>query len=157
MSFISATLIGQNCSIVKGSKNKKTGKFTKEAVIESEHHMSLFVQKEYNSHDSLPYFLFLNVNTSRFLLDSILDSEGKFTITLTNYDEIIIPGVTSKNNPLGFGASIGFSAHVSEENMKKMAEYGIVNFNARELLATQFDVRRQNRFKKIMVCLINEL
>jgi hypothetical protein len=153
-------LFGSNsfgqCGLVSSSKDKETGIITKGGVVSSKDFYSLLIQKRINPTDSLNYFLFLNAASKVMLSDSLLNSKGKFELFLTNGEKIIIDNAKCMNDPLGLGASIGFSVDTDEKTISQIITNPILKIKVFGILETEFAPRKQKQIQKIVNCLVNE-
>ena len=147
---------GQGCGLVSGTKDKKTGIVTEGGIVSSKDFYSLLIQKRIDPNipnDTLNYLLFLNAASRVMLSDSLLNSKGVFELLLINGEKIIIPNAKCENDPLGFGASIGFSVRTSESKIKKIIENPIQKIKVFGILETEFSTRKQKQQVKILTCL----
>ncbi len=155
LTLLSIKSFGQGCGLVSGTKDKKTGIETKGGVVNSKDFYSLLIQKKLDHNDSLNYRLFLNAASRIMLSDSLINSKGTFELYLTNGDKIVIENAKCENDPLGFGASIGFTVMTTEETLVQIIESPIQKIKVFDILETEFASRKQKQQQKIMTCLIN--
>jgi len=156
LTLLSINLFGQGCGLVSGTKDKKTGIETKGGVVNSKDFYSLLIQKKLDPNDSLNYRLFLNAASRVMLSDSLLNSKGTFELFLTSGERIVIDNAECENDPLGFGASIGFTVMATEETLMQIIEHPIQKVKVFGILETEFSPRKQKQQQKIMTCLKNE-
>jgi hypothetical protein len=156
LTLLSISSFGQGCGLVSGTKDKKTGIETKGGVVNSKDFYSLLIQKRLDPNDSLNYRLFLNAASRVMLSDSLLNSKGPFELFLTNGERVVIENAECENDPLGFGASIGFTVMTTEETLKQIIESPIQKIKVFGILETEFASRKQKQQQKILTCLINE-
>jgi hypothetical protein len=156
LTFITFSSFGQGCGLVSGTKDKATGIETKGGVVNSKDFYSLLIQKRFDPNDSLNYFLFLNAASRVMLSDSTLKSKGKFELTLVSGQIIIIENAECKNDPMGFGASVGFTAKTRADVLEKIIDDPIQKIKVFEILETEFSPRSQKQQQKILTCLKNE-
>lgn len=147
---------GQGCGLVSGTTDKKTGIETIGGVVNSKDFYSLLIQKKLDPNDSLNYKLFLNAASRVMLSDSLINSKGTFELYLTNGDRIVIENAKCENDPLGFGASVGFTVITTEETLMQIIEHPIQKVKVFGILETEFSPRKQKQQQKIMTCLKNE-
>jgi len=148
--------IGQGCGLVSGTRDKITGIETKGGVVTSKDFYSLLIQKRLDPNDTLNYFLFLNAASRVVLSDSILKSKGIFELTLASGQKILIENAESENNPMGFGASLGFSVRTSDTVLAQLTHDPIQKIKVFEILETEFSPKNQKQQQKIFSCLKNE-
>jgi hypothetical protein len=147
---------GQGCGLVSGTKDKKTGIETKGGIVSSKDFYSLLIQKRIDPNilnDTLNYLLFLNAASRVMLSDSLVNSKGVFELFLTNGNKIIIQNASCENDPLGFGASIGFSVRTSKSNIERIMKNPIQKIQVFGILETEFSTRKQKQQIKILNCL----
>jgi len=147
---------GQGCGLVSGTKDKKTGIGTEGGIVNSKDFYSLLIQKRIDPNtpnDTLNYLFFLNAASRVMLSDSLLNSTGIFELFLINGHKIVIPNAKCENDPLGFGASIGFTVRTSESNIEKIIENPIQKIKVFGILETEFSTRKQKQQVKILTCL----
>ncbi|HKL02865.1 MAG TPA: hypothetical protein VJ911_04285 [Cryomorphaceae bacterium] len=156
LTLLSINLFGQGCGLVSATKDKKTGIETKGGVVNSKDFYSLLIQKKLDPNDSLNYRLFLNAASRVMLSDSLLNSKGTFELFLTSGERIVIDNAECENDPLGFGASIGFTVMATEETLMQIIEHPIQKVKVFGILETEFSPRKQKQQQKIMTCLKNE-
>lgn len=147
---------GQDCGLISGTKDKITGIETKGGVVNSKDFYSLLIQKRLDPNDSLNYFLFLHAASRAILPDSFLKSKGTFELNLASGQKILIENAECKNNPMGFGASIGFSVKTSENVLEQVINDPIQKINVFGILETEFSPKSQKQQQKIFTCLKNE-
>jgi len=156
LTLLSINLFGQGCGLVSGTKDKKTGIETKSGVVSSKDFYSLLIQKKLDPNDSLNYRLFLHAASRVILSDSLINSKGTFELYLTNGERIVIENAECENDPLGFGASIGFTVMTTEETLMQIIESPIQKVKVFGMLETEFSRGKQKQQKKILTCLKNE-
>lgn len=156
LTLITFNSSGQGCGLVSGTKDKKTGIETKGGVVNSKDFYSLLIQKKLDPNERLKYRLFLNAASRVMLSDSLINSKGTFELYLTNGDKIIIENAECENDPLGLGASIGFTVMTTEETILQIIEYPIQKIKVFGILETEFSTRKQKQQQKILTCLKNE-
>ena|SRR5690606_19888830 len=147
---------GQGCGLVSGTKDKTTGIETKGGVVNSKDFYSLLIQKRLDPNDSLNYFLFLNAASRVMLSDSIIKSKGTFELTLASGQKILIENAECENDPMGFGASIGFTVKTREKVLEPVIDDPIQKIKVFGILETVFSPRNQRQQQKILTCLKNE-
>ena len=147
---------GQNCGFVSTTKNKKTGIETKSGIVSSKDFYSLLILKNVNTGDSLNYTLFLNAASRVMLSDSILKSKGTFELSLKSGEKITIENANCENDPLGFGASIGFTVKTRKEILESVIDDPIQKIKVFGILETEFSLKKQKELQRILTCLINE-
>jgi hypothetical protein len=145
----------QGCGLVSGTKNKKSNIETKGGVVNSKDYYSLLIQKIIDPNDTIKYRFFLNATSKYMLSDSLLKSKGTFELQLTNGENIIIPDAVCENDPLGFGASVGFTVYTSEGIIKILILNPIQKLKVFGILETEFASRKQIQQQKIYNCLVN--
>jgi len=148
--------IGQGCGLVSGTRDKVTGIETKGGVVNSKDYYSLLIQKRINSNDSLNYILFLTAASKVLLSDSVLKSKGKFELTLSSGQQVVIENARCENNPMGFGASLGFTVRTSDTVLAQLIHDPIQKIKVFEILETEFSPKNQRHQQKIFSCLKSE-
>jgi hypothetical protein len=147
---------GQGCGLVSVAKDKATGIETKGGIVTSKDFYSLLIQKRLDPNDSLNYFLFLNAASRVVMSDSILKSKGIFELTLASGQKILIENAECENDPMGFGASIGFTVRTHEKVLEQVIDDPIQRIKVFGILETEFSPRNQKQQQKILICLKNE-
>ncbi len=153
MTLITFNSFGQGCGLVSGTKDKKTGIETTGGIVNSKDFYSLLIQKKLDPNDSLNYFLFLHAASRVILSDSLINSKGTFELFLLNGEKIEIENAECQNEPLGLGASIGFTVKTTEEIMQKLIENPIQKIKVFGILETEFAPNKQKQQQKILICL----
>ncbi len=156
LTLITLNSFGQGCGLVSGTKDKETGIVTKGGVVNSKDFYSLLIQKKLDPNDSLSYRLFLNAASKVMLSDSLINTKGTFELYLANGVRIELENAECQNDPLGFGASIGFTVMTTEETMLQIIDYPIEKIKVFGILETEFAPRKQKQQQKILNCLKNE-
>ncbi len=157
--FLSTILIGlifQGCSPVSKTIDKETGAISEGGVVSSKDHYSLLIQKRLYPDSTLNYLLYLHAASKVMLSDSLLNSKGTFELFLANGNNIIIEGAECENDPLGFGASIGFTATTTEEKIKPILNNPIQKITVFGILETEFSPKQQKEQHQILNILIDE-
>ena len=156
LTFTAVQAYGQGCGLISGTKEKKTGVETKGGVVNSKDFYSLLIQKRINPKDTLNYFLFLNAASRVMLSDSLINSKGTFELFLTNGKVIVIENAKCQNDPLGLGASIGFTVSTTESTIEQLVNNPIQKIRVFGILETEFSPRNLKQQQKIFTCLQNE-
>ena len=151
---ICSLLLG--CGPVSKTIDTETGIITKGGVVSSKDHYSLLIQKRVDPNKTIDYFLFLNAASKIILSDSLLNSKGTFELFMINGQKIIIENAECKNNPLGFGTSIGFTVITTEAVIKPLITYPIQKIKVFGILETEFSASAQKEQQEIMNILIKE-
>ncbi len=144
------------CSPVSKTIDKETGIITEGGVVNSKDYYSLLIQKKSGPNTSEEYHLFLHAASRIVLPDSLLNSTGIFELFLTSGEKIIIEGVECENDPLGFGASIGFTVNTTEEKIIPILDNPIQKMTAFGILETEFSGKQQKEQQEILAILISE-
>lgn len=158
VTFLSSVTVGQNCSAISGTKDKKKGYEAYGGVTNTKDHYSLLIQK-INYTDSIitaPYLFFLNAATRVLFNDSILNTFGTFELKLTDGSTIEIDSVRFQNNPLGFCCTLGFQANsITEEIIIRLSQTPIETIKVKGILTTSFSPKKQKEQQTIFTCLLN--
>jgi hypothetical protein len=157
--FIVWNAIGQNCSCISGTKDKKTGTETKGGITNSKDFYSLLIQKETNYKDTTvapKYYLFLNAASRVVLSDSTVKSKGTFELLLHDSSKVIFNDATCFNNQQSFGFSVGFTVWVTKEQLEIISKNPIVTLTAFGILTTSFKEKKQKEQQTIATCLLSE-
>ena len=147
---------GQGCGLVSTTRNKKSGIESKGGIVSSKDFYSLLIQKRLDPDDTTNYILFLNVASNVILSDSLLKSKGIFELTLASGKKIFLENAICENDPMGFGASIGFKVKTTEKILQKIIDDPIQNLKVFNILDTEFSKNSRKQQQKILTCLINE-
>jgi len=160
---ISLTLVtifsyGQNCSLLSGTKDKKTGTETIGGITSSKDFYSLLIHKKINHADKSiksNYTISLNAASRVLLSDSILNTKGTFELLLLDSSTVTVKNVTYMNNPMGQCCSLGFQSEVEEDQIKLLANSPIVTLKVIEImLTTSFAPKKQKQQQTICGCLL---
>lgn len=155
--LVASASFGQNCGLVSGTKNKKTGVETKGGVVATQNFYSLMIQRRLNPAqplDTLSVFLFLHAAAKSPLPDEILQSKGELVLLLSNGASLVVRNAECRNNPLHLGPSIGFTAHTTPKVLEQIAATPIVKITAFGILETEFTPRQQKQQVQIATCLL---
>ncbi len=151
---------GQNCSLISGTKDKKTGTETIGGIISSKDFYSLLIHKKINQVDKSirsSYTISLNAASKVLLSDSVLNTKGTFEFFLLDNSTVTVKNVTYMNNPIGYCCSLGFQAEVDEDQIKLLANNPIVTLKVNEImLITSFAPKKQKQQQTICSCLLTK-
>jgi hypothetical protein len=148
----------QNCRLVSKTRNKETGIETRGGITNSKDFYSLLIHKTYdpsNPKDSLNYIVSLSAASKVQLTDSMVNSKGKFELTLSNGEKVIWKNATCFNSPAGLSGAIGFQIQITEKQISKIMIHPIFKIKAFDILETEFAPNKQKQQQKIVDCLIN--
>lgn len=150
---------GQNCSLISGTKDKKTGTETIGGITSSKDFYSLLIHKKLNHVDKSiksSYTISLNAASRVLLSDSVLNTKGTFEFLLLDNSTVTVKNVTYMNNPMGQCCSLGFQAEIEEDQIKLLANSPIVTLKVKEiLLTTSFAPKKQKQQQIICGCLLS--
>lgn len=150
---------GQNCSLISGTKDKKTGTETIGGITSSKDFYSLLIHKKLNHVDKSiksSYTISLNAASRVLLSDSVLNTKGTFEFLLLDNSTVTVKNVTYMNNPMGQCCALGFQAEVEEDQIKLLANSPIVTLKVKEiLLTTSFAPKKQKQQQIICGCLLS--
>jgi len=151
---------GQNCSLISGTKDKKTGTETIGGITSSKDFYSLLIHKRINHADKSigsNYTISLNAASRVLLSDSVLSTKGTFEFLLLDNSTVIVKNVTYMNNPMGQCCSLGFQAEIEEDQIKLLAKSPIVTLKVIEIpLTTSFAPKKQKQQQTICDCLLSK-
>lgn len=150
--------LAQNCSLISGTKDKKTGEETFGGITNSKDFYSLLVHKKINrseQHVSPEYTLSLTAASRVILSDSMLQTKATFDLLLLDSSTLRVTDVSLFNNPIGGCCSLGFQAKLQEEDVKRLAKSPIVTLTVDEImLTTTFAPKKQKQQQTICECLL---
>ena len=87
------------------------------------------------------------------LSDSLLNSKGIFELFLLSGKQITIENATCENDPMGFGASVGFTVKTNEALILELMNDPIVKLRVFNILETEFALKKQKKQQRIFTCL----
>jgi hypothetical protein len=116
----------------------------------------LLIQKRIDPNDSLNYFLFLNAASRVMPAVSTLKSKGKLELAIVSGQIIIIKNAECENDPMEFGASVGFTTKARADVLEKIIDDPIQKIKVFGILETEFSPRSQKQQQQILSCLKNE-
>lgn len=159
ISFTAANCIGQDCSCISRTKDKKTGIVSRGGITSSTDFYSLFFQKETNFKDSTitPWFILLLNAASRIVLpDSIVNSKRTIELTLSDSSKLYIENAKCFNSKMPFGLCIGLSANLTNEQLEIISKTPIITFTTLNIIKTSFKEKQQREQQRIAKCLLTE-
>ncbi len=156
ITLFATNTFGQNCWMVSGTKDIKTGIETKGGIVSSKDHYSLLIQKEIDHENHIKYNLILVAASRVYLSDSLTNSSGKIELFLTNGEKIILEDANCSNGEGVWSGSVNFTVRISESTLKKVINHPIQKLRAFNLLETEFSKGKQKKQQKILKCLTYE-
>lgn len=127
--------------------------------ISSEHHYSLLIleSRDTIAHgDPMSHVLFLHAASRYLFSDSMLRTRGSIELFLADDSVMVLPDAECSNNPIGIGPAIGFTARISEAQIRKLLLQPIARLKAFGVLETGFSLRQMERQKKMIRCVLRE-